>query len=326
MTDARTPKNSSHFDHDNYQLMAKIGEGGFATVYQAKQRDSGHQVAVKLLTLAEHEPHNQKQQARQNFEREARLTTGLQHPNIVKLLDAGQCRNHHTYAVFEYVSGETLQHHLAYSGALTTTAAVEIMAQVLDALAYAHSQGVIHRDIKPANIMLARTDGKLQAKILDFGIGTCLTTQSSTPKQNNANNDTLGTPAYSAPEQLRGEPNTTKTDIYAWGLVFLECLTGRPAISGSNLRAIVDQQLHTTRVPIPDGLIDTALGHFIRRVVNKNSEQRAGDARQLHKEFTNLPITSAAIAPDHHNRHPDKPTDNATLKHTQIYQHRGKVY
>lgn len=320
MTDARSPKNSIHFDHQNYQLMAKIGEGGFATVYQAKQRNSGQQVAIKFLTLAEHNQHDQKQQARQNFEREARLTAGLQHPNIVKLLDTGQCRNHHTYAVFEYVSGETLQHHLAYSGALTTTVAVEIMAQVLDALAYAHLQGVIHRDIKPANIMLARTDGKLHAKILDFGIGTCLTTPSSTPKQSNSHNDTLGTPAYSAPEQLRGEPNTTKTDIYAWGLVLLECLTGRPAISGSNLRAIVDQQLHATNVPLPDGLIDTALGHFIRRVVNKNSEQRAGDARQLHKELTQLPITPAVIAPAHNNQHTNKPTDNTTLNQTQIYQ------
>lgn len=294
MTEFSLPvKDSDHIDfaHSNYQLIEKIGEGGFAKVYKAKQLNTGQFVAIKFLTLNALQE-DEKQRYINRFERETLLSGRLQHPNIVRLLDKGQCSNEHVYAVFEFISGESLKHHLAWSGSFNTVTAADIMAQILDALAHAHGQGVIHRDIKPANIMLTKTGAKIHAKILDFGIGTFVNEQNLDTKNITLTNETLGTPSYSAPEQLRGEPATAKTDIYAWGLVFLECVTGHPAISGSSLASIFHKQLNPANVPLPGAMVDTPLGNFIRRTVSKNTSERAANASDLYQEFTQLNVAA----------------------------------
>jgi len=295
MTEFSLPvKEIDHIDfaHSNYQLIEKIGEGGFAKVYKAKQLNTGQFVAIKFLTLPNTLQEDKKQRYINRFERETLLSGRLQHPNIVRLLDKGQCSNEHVYAVFEFISGESLKHHLAWSGSFNTVTAADIMAQILDALAHAHGQGVIHRDIKPANIMLTKTGAKIHAKILDFGIGTFINEQNLDAKNITLTNETLGTPSYSAPEQLRGEPATAKTDIYAWGLVFLECVTGHPAISGSSLASIFHKQLNPANVPLPGAMVDTPLGNFIRRTVNKNTNERAANASDLYQEFTQLNVAA----------------------------------
>ncbi|NQZ07979.1 MAG: TOMM system kinase/cyclase fusion protein [Algicola sp.] len=279
---------AEHFNSQAYQLFEKIGEGGFGRVYRAKQVNTGQIVAIKFLSLSTEFDEAKKQRYIERFERETLLCSRLQHPNIVRLLDKGRCGDL-LYAVFEYVEGKTLRQTLLDAGSLFPVEAAEIMAQVLDALSHAHEQGVIHRDIKPANIMLTKTGAKTHAKILDFGIGTLVNeVRQLDYKSITLTQETLGTPSYSAPEQLRGEPPTTKTDIYVWGLVFIECLTGQPTISGASLAAVFHKQLSQSNVPLPAALAGHTVAALLRRVLQKKANERAADAGELYNEFTQL--------------------------------------
>lgn len=279
---------TEHFDSPAYELFEKIGEGGFGLVYRAKQVNTGQIVAIKFIALDADFDEAKKQRYIERFERETLLCSRLQHPNIVRLLDKGRSGDS-LYAVFEYVEGLTLKETLIKSGSLLPIEAAEIMAQVLDGLAHAHEQGVIHRDIKPANIMLTKTGAKTHAKVLDFGIGTLVNEARQLDyKSITLTQETLGTPSYSAPEQLRGEPPTPKTDIYVWGLVFIECLTGQPTVSGSSLAAIFHQQLSQSNVPLPAALAGHHVAGLLRRVLHKKSHERAGNAAELYNEFVQL--------------------------------------
>lgn len=276
------------FQSQAYQLFEKVGEGGFGYVYRAKQVNTGQIVAIKFIRFSDEFDEIKKQRYAERFERETLICSRLQHPNIVRLLDKGRSDDL-LYAVLEYVDGQTLKQRLAQSGALLPAVAAEVMAQVLDALSHAHEQGVVHRDIKPANIMLTKTGAKTHAMVLDFGISTLVSAARQVDfKTITLSQETLGTPSYSAPEQLRGEPPTPKTDIYVWGLVFLECLTGQPTISGSSLASIFHKQLSESNVPFPAALAGHTANPFLRRVLDKKANQRAGNAAELYSEFTSL--------------------------------------
>lgn len=276
------------FDTPSYVLCEKIGEGGFGRVYRAKQVNTNQIVAIKFMSVGHDLDDKTKKRYIERFEREALLCSRLQHPNIVRLLDKGQC-NGLFYAVYEYVEGQTLKQYLCESGSINPPVAAQIMTQVLDALAHAHKQGVIHRDIKPTNIMLTKAGAKTHAKVLDFGIGTlALEARHHDHKSLTLTQEALGTPAYSAPEQLRGEPPTAKTDIYVWGLVFIECLTGRPAISGTSLASIFHKQLSQTNVPLPAALAGHPVSAILRRVLHKKASERIASALDVYSELSRL--------------------------------------
>ena len=275
------------FQSENYQLFEKIGEGGFGQIYKAKQQSTQQFVAIKFLTLPDALTGDKKRRYIERFHREVDLVGRLNHPNIVRLIDKGH-QGELLYAVYEYIEGQSLREYIARSGALAPAFAAEVMASVLDAIAHAHDKGVIHRDIKPANIMLYEVGATTHAKVLDFGIGTLrhearqLDYKSITLTQ-----ETLGTPSYSAPEQLRGEPPLPQTDIYVWGLVFLECLSGQPAISGSSLAAVFHQQLSPSNVPL--GILaghDSA--NLLRSVLSKKAHERPANSIELYHRFKKL--------------------------------------
>lgn len=272
-----------------YTLHEEIGEGGFGRVRRATNNITRQTVAIKILNLDPGFDTAKRRRYIERFERETLLGSRLHHPNIVRLLDKGQYRDDAVYAVFEYIEGESLKERLLKSGPLNALDAAEIMSQVLDALTHAHEQGVIHRDLKPANIMLTRVGAKTHAKILDFGIGALLQeVQHSDYKSITLTQEILGTPSYSAPEQLRGEPPTPKTDLYVWGLVFLECLTGTPAVSGSSFASIFQKQLDPAQIPLPPALVGHASAHLLRRVLEKKVSERAGSALDIYKSFCQL--------------------------------------
>ncbi|RZQ55088.1 TOMM system kinase/cyclase fusion protein [Pseudoalteromonas phenolica] len=281
------------FNSTQYQLLHKIGEGGFGKVFKATQINTGQTVAIKFLAIEPHCEEQQKQRYIERFKRETSLSSQLQHPNIVRLLDKGQVNDNLLYGVFEFVEGLSLREHLTQEGALNAVDAKEVMLQVLDALIHAHQNGIIHRDIKPANIMLSKTGAKTHAKILDFGIGT-LTQDSRLPDFNTLTmtQETLGTPSYSAPEQLRGEPATTKTDLYVWGLVFLECLTGLPAISGSSVAAVYHKQLSDMQVSIPSSLLGHPIADLLRRILVKNATERVITGDALYQEVSQVNMSN----------------------------------
>ncbi|TXD02693.1 TOMM system kinase/cyclase fusion protein, partial [Burkholderia pseudomallei] len=269
-----------------YRLGAVLGEGGAGRVHEAIRLDTSARVAIKLLR--EDAPRGARERARlrARFRRETALCARLSHPHIVALLDSGETPDGLLFAVFEHVAGRTLRALLAADGALAAETTGALMAQVLDGLAHAHANGVVHRDLKPQNVMVTTRDGEPCAKILDFGIGALLPDAHAADELTlTATTEVLGSPQYCAPEQLRGEPPTAKSDFYAWGLIVIECLTGHPVMQGASLADVLYQHLSPVDVALPPAIAAHPLGDVLRDALNKDPRQRAESAQALANRF-----------------------------------------
>lgn len=279
---------------DRYEILGQIGVGGFGRVYRARHLNTGQDVAVKVMRILDGPVFERDVLAARlaRFRRETQLCAQLHHPNIVRLIDSGQAGERLWYSVFEYVPGQTLEQVLAEEGALPPREACHLMLQVLDALACAHGSGIIHRDIKPANIMVVSTGVRRNALVFDFNIGA-LDTGAQAPQQISKERLTrigewIGTPQYAAPEYLRGQAPTPRIDLYAWGLVFIECLTGEPAIPDGTQADVLYHQMNPAPILLPEPLSDHPLGRLLQRVTAKNVDERNLTAEQLHKEIEGL--------------------------------------
>ncbi len=274
---------------ENYSILEKIGEGGYGIVYKAKQISTGQTVAIKILKFKEILDQKSIKQQIARFDRETKLCAEINHPNIVKLLDKGFTANQEPFAVFEYISGQTLKDLITLHNGLPADETGVLMGQVLDALVAAHAKGIIHRDLKPHNIMVTQTGTRSHIKILDFGIGIFTHDfRTDDYKDITLTHEVIGTPAYSSPEQLRGEPPTVKSDLYAWGLIVLECLTGQPAIQGSNVAEVFQRQLNPADVPLPPSIFGHSLGKVLNRVLEKNHTRRIASAALAYEEFSKV--------------------------------------
>lgn len=256
-----------------YTLGKIIGTGGMADVYVAHDSVSGQKVALKLLNneLAS----NVK--FRERFKQEARASASMTHPNIVRVLDAGEdtvvdgegVEHTRSYLVMEYVDGLELS-KLVARGALKVTEAIRVAAELLSAVEYAHNAGVVHRDIKPSNIMLTRTGS---VKILDFGIARAV---SDTFDDLAVTTSILGTAAYFSPEQAKGQKVDARTDIYAIGIVLFEMLTGKVPFGGDTAVAVAHQHIHAQPVA-PSSLnpkVSPALDAVVHKALSKSKTQR----------------------------------------------------
>ncbi|HEX8705105.1 MAG TPA: serine/threonine-protein kinase, partial [Myxococcaceae bacterium] len=216
-----------------YEFQEELGQGGFGTVYKALQIATGQSVAIKVLRLPEGKPQESSEKRIVRFQREMQICAQMHHPNIVRLMDSGQADGGIVYSIFEFVPGKSLAELLAEEGRLEPSEVRHLMVQALDALACAHAAGVVHRDFKPANIMIIPTGARRNALVLDFGIGAITHEgQHDDGARLTHTNESIGTPSYAAPEQLRGLAPMPRSDLYSWGLVFLECLTGQRVIQG----------------------------------------------------------------------------------------------
>jgi TOMM system kinase/cyclase fusion protein len=242
-------------------------------------------VAIKVLRIPEGRSREQRERLLARFEREARLCAELQHPNIVRLMDSGKAEGGGVYSVFEFIPGKTLAAVLEAEQRLHPVEARHLMLQVLDALACAHAQGVVHRDLKPENIMVVPTGARRNAVILDFGISALTEDARRKEVRITRSNEWLGTPVYAAPEQLRGERPLPRSDLYAWGLIFLECLTGQRPIRGAGLADVISKQLSPEPIPIPARIAAHSLGRALRRATEKSPEARDVTAEQLLREL-----------------------------------------
>lgn len=288
MNDENRFLSTEEFSADGYRVIETLGQGGFGTVFRACQQSTGQAVAVKVLRwrIDDHAVADERRIAR--FQREMEVCARLHHPNIVRLIDSGQSRDGRLFLVFELVAGETLRTRLM-RGALSAVQTAALMGQVLDALACAHRAGVVHRDLKPDNIMVVDVGTRMHAKVLDFGMGAVLPDARGPDHRSlTLTQEILGTPAYSAPEQLRGEPPGPVTDLYAWGLVFLECLTGRRVMNGMTVAQILHKQLSPMEIPLPAALAGHGLGQLLRRVLRKHRRDRVGDAALLAKDLARM--------------------------------------
>jgi serine/threonine protein kinase len=196
---------------ETYELVERIGGGGMGVVYRARDKKLGRDVAVKTLT-ATSDP-----DLLRLFEREARATAQLLHPNIVTLYHVGTHQDV-PYLVLELLVGETLDKRLARRQQLSVGEALAIIEPVLSAISFAHERGVLHRDLKPSNVFITVDE---RVKVLDFGVALAL---DSSP---GAVTIAAGTPGYMAPEQRDGQMQDPRTDLWSAALLMLECLAGR---------------------------------------------------------------------------------------------------
>ena len=282
-----------------YEIVSPLGSGTFGSVYRARQRSTGQDVAIKVLRVHPAEANGDAERMAERFRREMRLCADLYHPNIVRLIDSGTSEAGFLYSVFEYVPGVTLRDLLEAEHTLCLREAVHLMAQVLDALSCAHGRGIVHRDLKPENIMIANTGARRNALVLDFGLGAF--TEGRDRTRITATCEMLGTPSYAAPEQLRGEAPAPASDLYSWALVFLESVTGEPAVRGASVHEVILHQLGPEPVVIPSWLRRHRLGRPLEIATRKTVEQREVTAKSL------LHALATLEAPELHDVEPTRP-------------------
>ena len=224
----------------SYEIVAAIGAGGMGEVYQAHDTKLGRDVAIKVLPEAfAHDPERLSR-----FQREAKMLAALNHPNIATIYGLEQS-NGTSYLVMELVSGETLADRVKREGAVPVEEALTIAKQIAEALEAAHEKGIIHRDLKPANVKVT-PEGKV--KVLDFGLAKAFAGDAATEDPSNSptlsraatmQGVILGTAAYMSPEQARGKAVDKRTDIWAFGCVLYELLTGKQAFTGEDITEIL---------------------------------------------------------------------------------------
>lgn len=224
----------------SYKITRLIGEGGMGTVYEGRHQYIDRKVAVKALNI--NLINNESIKAR--FKNEALALSRLKHPNIVSLYDYIETRDN-AYLVMEYVEGRELGKMIQKeTGPILAERAVKLMAQILDAVGYAHNMNVVHRDLKPSNIMITNDD---VVKVLDFGIAR-LTGDKDISMTSTGTR--MGTVLYMSPEQVRGEKVDHQTDIYSLGIILFEMLTGRCPYD-ANKESEFDIQNKIVNQPIP---------------------------------------------------------------------------
>jgi eukaryotic-like serine/threonine-protein kinase len=275
---------------DRYALGDRLGSGGMSTVYRATDRVLERTVAVKIL--AEHLSDDDKFVAR--FRREALSVAKLIHPNIVQVYDTGVDQGRH-YIVMEYVEGKSVAQLLQTRGSLGPEYSVEIGIQSCAGLEYAHRQGIIHRDVKPGNLMVIggpagriRRDrdssahepptGEMTVKLTDFGIARA-TAQTRLTQVGSV----VGTAAYLAPEQARGEEATPAADVYALGVVLYQMLTGRLPWEGSTLAELAIRRENESALPPSsyDPEVPETLSRAVLRSLEGEPQARYSSAREL---------------------------------------------
>ena len=275
-----------------YEIVSPIGEGGMGEVYKARDTRLERSVAIKVLP----EHIAKREDLRARFEREARAVASLNHPNICVLHDIGS-QDGHGYMVMELMEGETLASRIA-KGAFPLADALKFGMQIADALDRAHRAGVTHRDVKPANIMLTR-DG---VKVLDFGLAKSATTLGQTEATLVAGLTTegtiLGTPQYMAPEQFEGKEADARADIWAFGAVLYEMVTGQKAFQGKNYSTLLGAILAAEPPPMSVAPFTPVwLERLVRRCLAKDPEDRWQSMRDVVLDLRNPPVQETVAAP-----------------------------
>jgi serine/threonine protein kinase len=259
-----------------YETGQRLGSGGMSNVYMATDRILERTVAVKIL--AEHLSDDERFVAR--FKREALAVAKLIHPNIVQVYDTGVDDGRH-YIVMEYVDGRSGAQILQRQGPVEPETAADIGVQACAGLDYAHRRGIIHRDVKPGNLMVVGgpvSGGEMTVKLTDFGIARAIEQTRITQV-----GSVVGTAAYLAPEQVRGEEATPATDVYALGVVLYQFLTGRLPYEGSTLAELAVRQQNET--PLPPSTyndeVPETLGAAVLRALEGDPNRRYASADEL---------------------------------------------
>ena len=276
---------------DRYRIEQLLGRGGMGTVYRARDVRLDRLVAIKVVRaelLADPD-------ARQRFRREADIVARLQHPGIVAVHGSGALADGSGYVVMEFVRGEDLRRTLQREGRLDPLRAIQILAPVCRAIEAAHREGVLHRDLKPENILLANEGG--EAKVLDFGLATVIADERVETRGPLADAGVftvegaiVGTPAYMAPEQLRGGAPDARTDVFSLGVIAYEMLSGELPFGGGPLAEVVLAQTRGVP-PMRSGTAPASVERAIRTALEQDADRRPASPQA----FAHLIAAAAGI-------------------------------
>ncbi|MGB1015050.1 MAG: protein kinase domain-containing protein, partial [Nannocystaceae bacterium] len=290
---------------DRYRVEKLLARGGVGVVYAAEdiEEKGGRNARVVIKVLSPERVGDSQAEGR--FERESKRLNQLFHPNIVRLIATGREPRGRAFMVMEYVDGETLEAYLATRKRLDIEDFAPIAAQILKAIGYAHSQGMVHRDLKPANIMLCTRNGRANVvKILDFGLARLIEGD-----QQITTDQVVGTAGFLAPEQFDGRPIDQRVDVYALGILFYTMLAGRQPFVADTGAALMYKHLHEAPEPlgqalppthgVPDGVIS-----LVMQALSKEPQARPESANELterlfecvHATMFQLPVAPAAAS------------------------------
>ena len=277
---------------DRYEILGEVGRGGMATVFLARERTSDRLVAIKTIDGR----YAEDAEAQARFAREARMVAALDHPNIVRTLTVEQLGDRATAIVMEYVAGGSLREALRAGGPLSFERAERILADVAEALRYAHARGLVHRDVKPANVFLDRDSGR--ALLSDFGIARAV----EEDNRLTLTGISIGTPSYMSPEQIDGKRLDGRSDIYSLGLLGWEMLAGERPWAGESLYRVIYKQKHEElprltllRPDIPEHLL-----FAIEGALHKDRETRWADVDEFLEELSERPAPPREMEREDH--------------------------
>src|SRR6266852_3286439 len=277
-----------------YEIVALLGAGGMGEVYRARDTRLGRTVAIKILQTGI----TSSDEMRQRFERKARAVSSLNHPYICTLYDIGQ-QDGVDYLVMEYLEGESLAARLS-RGSLPLPEALNFAIQIAAALDHAHRNGIAHRDLKPGNIMLTKSG----AKLLDFGLaklhesGAVVGIETRTLPLTGAGT-LLGTLEYMSPEQLEGREADSRSDVFAFGAVMYEMITGQKAFHGTSAATVIAAVL-TTNVPAVSSFQPVStplLDHLVRHCLEKRPDERWQSALDAMLVLQSMASSEPSTAP-----------------------------
>jgi serine/threonine-protein kinase len=252
-----------------YRIVAPLSSGAMGVIYEGVQLSVKRPIAIKVVRaeLLRDETFTER------FLREAKLSTQLSHPNIVDVFDYGETEDGCFYIVMELLRGESLDVMLAQRGSLDVRSACDIALQICDALAAAHSHGVVHRDLKPANIIVLPELGHW-VKVLDFGLAKSLADPASEVTEAGT---ILGTPLYMSPELIREGIVDPRGDLYALGCILFELLAGEPPFPGATSALVIVRQLDDLPPALPAN-VPLGVAHLVASLLAKNPDERPPSA------------------------------------------------